>query len=299
MLAGLRKSKYFCSTMRSNLARHIGQGADGAPVVMGILNCTPDSFFEGSRKQTVYEIAQRADEIVSQGGRIIDIGAFSTRPGAQVVSLEEEMQRMRVALNVVRPHHPDAILSIDTYRPEVARMAVEEFGANIINDVSEGGITGVVDQPLDEYATEDDVPLIFREMARLKVPYILMSVQPDIERMIANFRKEVAQLQSLGVEDIILDPGFGFGKEVLRGNFGLLSEMPRLKKEFPTLPLLVGISRKRMVWQLLGGSAQDDTALRGTMLLNILALERGADILRVHDVKDAVDTVKVFMELNH
>lgn len=285
--------------MRSNLARHIGQGADGAPVVMGILNCTPDSFFEGSRKQTVYEIAQRADEIVSQGGRIIDIGAFSTRPGAQVVSLEEEMQRMRVALNVVRPHHPDTILSIDTYRPEVARMAVEEFGANIINDVSEGGITGVVDQPLDEYATEDDVPLIFREMARLKVPYILMSVQPDIERMIANFRKEVAQLQSLGVEDIILDPGFGFGKEVLRGNFGLLSEMPRLKKEFPTLPLLVGISRKRMVWQLLGGSAQDDTALRGTMLLNILALERGADILRVHDVKDAVDTVKVFMELNH
>lgn len=299
MLAGLRKSKYFCSTMRSNLARHIGQGADGAPVVMGILNCTPDSFFVGSRKQTVYEIAQRADEIVSQGGRIIDIGAFSTRPGAQVVSLEEEMQRMRVALNVVRPHHPDAILSIDTYRPEVARMAVEEFGANIINDVSEGGITGVVDQPLDEYATEDDVPLIFREMARLKVPYILMSVQPDIERMIANFRKEVAQLQSLGVEDIILDPGFGFGKEVLRGNFGLLSEMPRLKKEFPTLPLLVGISRKRMVWQLLGGSAQDATALRGTMLLNILALERGADILRVHDVKDAVDTVKVFMELNH
>ncbi len=285
--------------MRSNLLRHIVPGADGSPVVMGILNCTPDSFFEGSRKQTVYEIAQRADEIVSQGGQIIDIGAFSTRPGAQVVSLEEEMHRMRMALNVVRPHHEDAILSIDTYRPEVARMAVEEFGANIINDVSEGGITGVVDQLLNEYATEDDVPLIFREVARLKVPYILMSVQPDINTMIANFRKEVAQLRSLGVEDIILDPGFGFGKEIIAGNFGLLSEMPQLKKAFPDLPLLVGMSRKRMVWQLLGGAAKDATALRGTMLVNILALERGADILRVHDVKDAMDTVKVFMELNH
>ena len=265
---------------------------------MGILNCTPDSFFEGSRKQTVYEIAQRADEIISEGGRIIDVGAFSTRPGAQVVSLEEEMQRMRMALNVIRPHHPDAVLSIDTYRPEVARMAVEEFGANIINDVSEGGITGVVDQPLDEYATADNVPLIFREVARLKVPYILMSVQPDIDTMLHNFRKEVAQLHSLGVDDIILDPGFGFGKEILRGNFGLLAEMPRVKEAFPELPLLVGVSRKRMVWQLLGGTAQDTSALHGTMLVNMLALERGADILRVHDVKAAADTIKVFMEIN-
>lgn len=155
------------------------------PVVMGILNCTPDSFFAGSRKQTEQEIADRANEIVAQGGKIIDVGAFSTRPGADEVSEEEEMRRLRHALPVVRREQPDIPLSVDTYRPEVARMAVEEYGADIINDVSEGGITGIVDKPLEEHydvdaETEDkfkDYPPIFRMMGRLKVPYILMSVQ--------------------------------------------------------------------------------------------------------------------------
>lgn len=152
------------------------------PVIMGILNCTPDSFFEGSRKQTEQEIAERANEIMSQGGGIIDIGAFSTRPGATEVSEEEEMQRMKMALTTVRRELPDAILSIDTYRPAVARMAVEEFDADIINDVSEGGKTGIVDTPLAE-GSADAVPPIFSEMARLQVPYILMSVQGDIDKI--------------------------------------------------------------------------------------------------------------------
>lgn len=185
----------------------------GEPVVMGILNCTPDSFFAGSRKQTEQEIADRANEIVAQGGKIIDVGAFSTRPGADEVSEEEEMRRLRHALPVVRREQPDIPLSVDTYRPEVARMAVEEYGADIINDVSEGGITGIVDKPLEEHydvdaETEDkfkDYPPIFRMMGRLKVPYILMSVQGNLHDMLMNFSKEVQQLRDLHVKDIILD----------------------------------------------------------------------------------------------
>jgi dihydropteroate synthase len=145
------------------------------PQVMGILNCTPDSFFAGSRKQTEREIAERANQIVGQGGTIIDVGAFSTRPGAVEVSEQEEMDRLRRALPIVRREQPDAVLSVDTYRPDVARMVVEEYGADIINDVSEGGITGIVDTPLEQ--SGDAYPAIFRMMGRLKVPYILMSVQ--------------------------------------------------------------------------------------------------------------------------
>lgn len=263
----------------------------GGPIVMGILNCTPDSFFEGSRKQTEREIAQRADDIIAEGGRIIDIGAFSTRPGAQEVGEDEEMRRMRLALDTVRRSHPDAILSIDTYRPAVARMAVEEYGADIINDVSEGGITGIVDRPLEQTEDGDGVPAMFKEVARLGVPYILMSVQPDIESMLRNFRKEVAMLNRLGLEDIILDPGYGFGKDIIKGNFEILRRQREIKEAFPSLPLLAGISRKRMIWQLLGGTAQDDSAMYGTMLANLVALQNGADILRVHDVREAVHTV--------
>ena len=272
-------------------------GCDGTPIVMGILNCTPDSFYEGSRKQTEHEIAARAEEILREGGKIIDIGAFSTRPGADEVSEEEELRRMGNALGIIRRSHPDAVLSIDTYRPAVARMAVEEYGADIINDVSEGGMTGIVDKPLTKAEDDGDVPAIFAEVARLHVPYILMSVQADMETMLHNFRKEVETLRGLGVRDIILDPGYGFGKDVIKGNFTILRRQKEIKEAFPELPLLAGMSRKRMIRQLLGGTAQDDSAMRGTMLANLTAIQNGADILRVHDVREAYETVLVARQL--
>ncbi len=263
------------------------------PVVMGILNCTPDSFFAGSRKQTESEIAERANQIADEGGRIIDVGAFSTRPGADEVSQEEEMRRLRMALPIVRREQPDMPVSIDTYRPDVARMAVEEYGADIINDVSEGGITGIVDTPLQEdYATNGGIPAIFRMMGRLKVPYILMSVQANIRDMVLGFSREVAQLQSLGVKDIILDPGYGFGKTI-QENFDILREQDKLKVF--GMPILAGLSRKRLIWKTLGTNA--DEALNGTTVVNTLALTRGADILRVHDVREAVEAVELNSKL--
>ena len=257
------------------------------PQVMGILNVTHDSFFAGSRKQTELEIAQRANQIVAEGGTIIDVGAFSTRPGADEVSMEEEMNRLRKALPIIRKEQPDVALSVDTFRPEVAQMAVEEYGADIINDVSEGGITGIVDTPLMQN-NDDEYPAIFRMMGRLKVPYILMSVQKDVHDMLMGFSKEVQQLRDLGVKDIILDPGFGFGK-TMEENFKLLSEMDKL--QVMNLPLLVGVSRKRMIWKTLDITA--DEALNGTTVINTLALTKGANILRVHDVKAAVEAVKL------
>lgn len=256
------------------------------PQVMGILNCTPDSFFAGSRKQTEREIAERANQIISEGGTIIDVGAFSTRPGAQEVSEQEEMDRLRRALPIVRREQPDAVLSVDTYRPDVARMVVEEYGADIINDVSEGGITGIVDTPLEQ--SGDEYPAIFRMMGRLKVPYILMSVQGNLHDMLIGFAREVQQLRDLGVKDIILDPGFGFGKTT-EENFKLLDQIDRLS--VLELPLLVGVSRKRMIFQTLGTTP--DEALNGTTVINTMALMRGADILRVHDVREAVQAVKL------
>lgn len=264
------------------------------PQVMGILNCTPDSFFAGSRKQTEKEIADRANQIVNEGGTIIDVGAFSTRPGAKEVSEEEEMRRLRYALPVVKREQPDVPISIDTYRPEVARMAVEEYGADIINDVSEGGITGIVDKPLEEhYKVESDekfkdYPAIFKMMGHLKVPYILMSVQGNIHDMLMNFSKEVQQLRDLHVHNIILDPGYGFGKTI-EENYQILKDQRKL--EVMGLPILAGLSRKRLIWQLLGTSA--DEALNGTTVVDTIALLNGASILRVHDVREAVEAVKI------
>ena len=256
------------------------------PQVMGILNCTPDSFFAGSRKQSEKDIAERAHQIVAEGGTMIDVGAFSTRPGAQEVSEEEEMERLRRALPVVCREQPDVAVSVDTYRPDVARMVVEEYGVDMINDVSEGGKTGIVDTPLEP--SQSKVPAIFAMMGRLKVPYILMSVQGNLKDMLINFSGEVEQLRAEGCKDIILDPGFGFGKTI-EENFKLLEEMDKLQAL--ELPLLVGVSRKRMIHQTLGVTV--DEALNGTTIINTAALLKGASILRVHDVKEAVQAVKL------
>lgn len=256
------------------------------PQVMGILNVTPDSFYSGSRKQTEMEIAQRANQIIEEGGSIIDVGAFSTRPGADEVSEEEEGRRLKFALDIVRREQPDAAVSVDTYRPTLARKCIEEWGADIINDVSEGGITGITNVPLKQ--RQEEYPEMFRVVGELKVPYILMSVQPTLETMMKGFAREVQQLRDLGAKDIILDPGFGFGKNLIQ-NYQIYNEMEKLN--VMELPVLVGISRKSMIYKLLGGDAT--TSLNGTSVLDTIALMKGASILRVHDVKEAAEAVKI------
>lgn len=244
----------------------------GEPLVMGIMNVTPDSFYANSRVQTAEAIRQRAHQIVAEGAKIIDIGACSTRPGGVVVSAEEEMQRLAFALPIVKEAEPDAILSIDTFHADIARRTIEEFGADIINDVEEG---------------KD--PEMFRTVAELGAPYILMSTAANLHDMLIDFSREVQELCDLGQKDIILDPGFGFGKDPVAGNYELLSVMERL--QVMELPILVGISRKRMIHQLLGITAAE--SLNGTIILNTIALLKGANILRVHDVREAVEAVKI------
>ena len=244
------------------------------PQVMGILNATPDSFYANSRTPSEEAAAARARQIVAEGGTMIDVGAYSTRPGASEVSEEEEMERLRKVLPAVRREQPTTIISVDTFRPNVARMAVEELGADIVNDVSEG-------------STE-----MFRMVARLGVPYILMSVQPDLRSTLLAFATKVQQLCDYGQKDIILDPGFGFGKTVDE-NYKLMSELEAF--QVMELPLLVGISRKSMIWKHLGCTPDD--ALNGTTMLNTIALMKGASILRVHDVKAAVECTMLYDKL--
>jgi len=246
------------------------------PQVMGILNATPDSFYANSRTPSEEAAAARARQIVVEGGTMIDVGAYSTRPGASEVSEEEEMERLRRVLPAVRCEQPTTIISVDTFRPNVARMAVEELGADIVNDVSEG-------------STE-----MFRMVARLGVPYILMSVQPDLRSTLLAFASKVQQLCDYGQKDIILDPGFGFGKTVDE-NYKLMNELETL--QVMELPLLVGISRKSMIWKHLG--CTPDEALNGTTMLNTVALMKGASILRVHDVKAAVECTKLYEKLKN
>lgn len=263
----------------------------GTPQVMGILNVTPDSFYSGSRKQTEEEIANRANQIIAEGGSIIDVGAFSTRPGADEVSEEEEGRRLKFALDIVRREQPDVAISVDTYRPTLARKCIEEWGVDIINDVSEGGITGITNVPLQRQETE--CPEMFRVVGELKVPYILMSVQPTLAMMMKGFAREVQQLRDLGAKDIILDPGFGFGKDLAQ-NYQIFAEMEKLN--VMELPVLVGISRKSMIYKLLGGDAT--TSLNGTSVLDTVALMKGTSILRVHDVKEAVEAVRIVEAMN-
>ena len=245
------------------------------PQVMGILNVTPDSFFEGSRMQTEQDILRRARQIVVDGATMIDIGGCSTRPGSEPVSEAEEMERLRLALGVVRRELPLAVISVDTFRPDVARMVVEAHGVAIINDVSEGSVE------------------MYRMIARLRVPYILMSVQPTLRDMLLAFAREVQQLRDLGVKDMILDPGFGFGKTVAQ-NYQVMNGLDRL--QVMELPLLVGVSRKSMIFKLLGLTPNE--SLNGTSVLNTIALMKGASILRVHDVKEAIECVRIVKSLN-
>ena len=252
------------------------------PKVMGVLNVTPDSLYSGSRKQTEQEIAARANQIVEEGGAFIDVGAFSTRPGATEVDEAEEARRLKWALGIVRREQPDVPLSVDTYRPSVARRCIEEWGADIINDVSEGGLTGIVNTPIHESGS------MFELVGELRVPYILMSVKPTLREMLLAFASEVQQLRDLGAKDIILDPGYGFGK-TLEQNYQIMAEAERLL--VLELPVLAGISRKSMIYKLTGGTPE--TSLCGTVALNTVSLMKGAGILRVHDVKEAVDTVRM------
>lgn len=255
------------------------------PQVMGILNVTPDSFFAGSRAQTVEGITARARQIIDEGAAIIDIGAYSSRPGAEHISGEEEISRLRTALEILNKNHPDAVISVDTFRSEVARVCVEEYGVAIINDIAAGEMDGKM----------------FETVAELNVPYIMMHMQGTpqnmqkephydnfIKAVFLYFAEKVQKLHDLKVNDIILDPGFGFGK-TLEHNYELMNNLPEFR--IFELPLLVGVSRKSMITRLLGIKA--DEALNGTTVLNTIALQRGADIIRVHDVKEAVQAVKI------
>lgn len=259
----------------------------GTPQVMGILNVTPDSFYSGSRKQTETEIAERVEQILAEGGQMIDIGAYSSRPNADDVSTKEEMERLRRGLRILREKAPDAIVSVDTFRADVAKMCVEEYGVQIINDISGG--------ELDKE--------MFSTVARLGVPYVLMHMKGTPQTMqeaphyddlmkevLLYFAEKIQQLRDLGQKDIILDPGFGFAK-TLEHNYELLSHLEAL--QIFELPILVGVSRKSMIYKLLGTTAQE--ALNGTTVLNTICLMKGcANILRVHDVKECVEAVKIY-----
>lgn len=260
-----------------------------SPLVMGILNVTPDSFYSGSRNESEMQIINRVRQILDEGGKIIDIGAQSSNPKSTFLSAKEEMERLKYALPVINREFPGAILSIDTFYGDVARFCVEEHGVAIINDISGGEI--------DE--------TMFPTVTQLNVPYILMHMRgtpqtmaslTDYDNLIQDifyhFSKKVAELHQLGVNDIIIDPGFGFSK-TLDQNYELMAAL----RGFSIFekPLLVGVSRKRMIAQLLGATPEE--SLNGTTALNTFALQNGADILRVHDVKEAVEVVKIVKKL--
>lgn len=256
------------------------------PQVMGILNVTPDSFYADSRQQTERDVAKRVEEILSQGGSIIDVGACSTRPDSKPVSESEEIERLRWSLMVVRREAPEAIISVDTFRPAVARFVVEEYGVDIINDVGDTA-------NLTLQTTLDSQFDMFRMVSRLRVPYIYMSSKSTMNAILLDCAEVTDRLRSMGQKDIIIDPGFGFGK-TMEQNYQAMNQLERLK--MLGLPVLVGISRKSMIYKLLESSSEQ--ALNGTTALNTIALLKGASILRVHDVREAVECVKIVEMLN-
>ena len=257
------------------------------PQVMGILNVTPDSFYADSRQQTEEAIAGRTHQILDEGGTIIDVGACSTRPDSEPVTEAEEMERLRMALPIVKREAANAVVSVDTFRPNVARMVVEEYGVDIINDVGASADLS----PL----TPHHLPLdMFRMVSRLRVPYIYMSRKSTVKEVMLDCAEAVDRLRSMGQKDIILDPGFGFGK-TLEQNYEVFNGLERMQAL--NLPLLVGVSRKSMIWKLLGCTPAE--ALNSTTVLNTIALMKGASILRVHDVREAVECVKMTQQLEN
>ncbi|MBR1547793.1 MAG: dihydropteroate synthase [Prevotella sp.] len=263
------------------------------PLVMGILNATPDSFFAGSRTQTEQQIARRTEDIIGQGGSIIDVGACSTRPDCTPATETEEAERLRQALQVVRRVAPEAIVSVDTFRPGVARMAVEEFGADIINDVGAPAQTAGTPQQ-DDSQDRNRRDEMFRMVSRLRVPYIYMSRKATMRDILLDCAEAADLLRSMGQKDIVLDPGFGFGKTA-DDNYAVLSQLEHMS--MAGLPVLVGLSRKSMVYRLL--QCGPEQALNGTTALHAVALMKGASILRVHDVREAAECVKIIGKINH
>lgn len=256
------------------------------PKIMGILNVTPDSIYAESRTSDETHIAERVKQMMDEGADMIDIGGYSSRPGADDVTPQEEMERLRRGIRIVRKLYPEVPLSVDTFRADIARMCIEEEGADIINDIA----AGMMDRQM------------FKTVARLGVPYIMMHMQgtPDtmqIDPHYDNLRREVMlyfaeridRLCQMGAKDIIVDPGFGFGKTVAH-NYELMNHLEDFN--IFNLPVLVGISRKSMIYKLLGGTPQ--TSMNGTTVLNTIALTKGAHILRVHDVKQAVEAKRIW-----
>ena len=256
-----------------------------SPMVMGILNITPDSFYDGGRYTTDVEILSRCERILSEGAAIIDLGAYSSRPGAEDISEEQELERLLPVLKLIRKEFPKALVSVDTFRANVAKMAVADFGVEVINDISAG--------ELDKNMLET--------VASLKVPYVMMHMKGNpqtmqqqteyhslIKDILKYFAERVDKAKKAGIRDIIIDPGFGFGK-TLEQNYLLLSRLSEFR--IFELPILVGLSRKSMIYKLLETSP--DNALTGTVALQTIALLNGVDILRAHDVKEAIDTIKI------
>ncbi len=259
------------------------------PRVMGIINVTPDSFYTGSRAVTETKILKQAETMLSEGATFLDIGGYSSRPGADDVSITDETQRVIPAIEAILKSFPDALISIDTFRSEVARAAIDS-GAALINDISGG--------QLDEN--------MLHTVAELRVPYILMHMRGTpqtmtqhttydnlIEDILYYFSERIAQARNLGITDVIADPGFGFSKTIAQ-NFELLNSLSHFRNL--DVPLLVGVSRKSMIYKTLGTTAEE--ALNGTTALNALALNQGAAILRVHDVAPAMECVKLIEKLN-
>lgn len=259
------------------------------PMVMGILNVTPDSFYDGGRYVSEVKIIERIHRIMEEGADIIDVGAYSTRPGAAFVDEKEEVGRLSMAVELIRKYYPNALVSVDTYRSKVAEEIINCLGTVIINDIS----GGTMDEGMFEYVAKVGVPYIMMHIQGTPETMQLNPVYEDVVKEVREFLVgRVERLNALGFDNIILDPGFGFGKTV-RHNYQLMDGMEEYRElEYP---LLVGISRKSMIYKVLGGKPQD--ALNGTTVLNTMALMKGADILRVHDVKEAVEVVKLYMEL--
>jgi dihydropteroate synthase len=259
------------------------------PKVMGILNCTPNSFYDGGKYKTEKELLHQVEKMLLEGATFIDIGAYSSKPNAEMVSEQEELERIVPVLHLILKHFPDSILSIDTFRSEVARIGIE-VGAAIINDISAGN--------LDEKMMET--------VAKLQVPYIMMHLKGTpqsmqsfahyeniVKEMLFYFSERVAKARSFGINDLIIDPGFGFAKTATQ-SYEVLQKLELF--QMLELPLLVGVSRKSMIYKTLG--VPPDEALNGTTILNTYALTKGAQILRVHDVKEAVECVKLYHKIN-